>query len=52
VLGVVPRLVSLYREAGVQWNPGDHLCVAGELLPAQLAGPRWGIKGEIVELSR
>lgn len=52
VLGVVPQLVSRHRDAGIQWNPGDHLCVAGELLPAEPAGPRWAIKGEIVELSR
>ena len=51
VLGVVTRLVYL-RGAGVQWNPSDHLCVAGELLAAEPAGPSWVIKGEIVELSR
>jgi hypothetical protein len=51
VLGVVPRLVAPYRE-GVKWDPADHLCVAGELLPAEPVGPRWAIRGEIVELSR
>ena len=34
VLGVVPRLVSPYQ-AGVKWDPSDHLCVAGELLAAE-----------------
>jgi hypothetical protein len=51
VLGAVPRLVSPYRE-GVKWDPSDHLCVAGELLAAEPNGPRWAIKGELVELSR
>jgi hypothetical protein len=40
VLGVVPRLVKPFR-AGVQWQPGDHWCVAGELLAAEPAGERW-----------
>ena len=52
VLDVVPRLVKPYRSAGVQWEPADHLCVAGELLPAEPVGPRWAIRGEIVELRR
>jgi hypothetical protein len=51
VLGTVPRLVKPYGK-GVQWNPADHLCVAGELLAAKPDGSRWAIKGEIVELSR
>jgi hypothetical protein len=51
VLGVAQRLVSPYR-ADVKWDPADHLCVAGELLPAEPVGPRWAIRGEIVELSR
>lgn len=51
VLGVVPQLVSL-RDAGVQWNPADDRCVAGELLAAEPVGPRWAIRGELVELSR
>jgi hypothetical protein len=52
VLGVVPRLVSPYRRAGVKWDPADHLCVAGELLPAEPVGESRAIKGEVVELSR
>jgi hypothetical protein len=51
VLGAVPRLVSPYG-AGVKWDPSDHLCVAGELLSAEPAGPGWAIRGELVELSR
>jgi hypothetical protein len=51
VLGAVHKLVSPYR-AGVKWNPSDHLCVAGELLPTEPVDERWAIKGDIVELSR
>lgn len=51
VLGVVPRLVAPYG-GGVKWDPADHLCVAGELLLAEPIGPRWAIRGEIVELAR
>ncbi|WP_165762784.1 hypothetical protein [Mycolicibacterium iranicum] len=54
-LGTEPRLVSAYR-SGVKWNPADHWCIAGELLPveppARLAGPGWAIKGDLIELSR
>lgn len=51
VLGVVPRLVHR-RDNGVQWTPGDHWCVAGELLAAEPVDSRWAIRGELVELSR
>lgn len=51
VLGVVPRLVVL-RGVGVQFNPSDHLCVAGELLAAEPVDDRWAIKGRVIELSR
>lgn len=50
VLGDVHRLVSPYGK-GVQWHPADHQCVAGELLYTEPVGPRWAIKGEIIELS-
>lgn len=50
VLGVLPRLVSPYRE-GVKWDPADHRCVAGELLAAQPVGSRWAIRGEVIELA-
>ena len=45
VLGAVPRLVAPYQ-AGVKWDPSDHLCVAGELL-AEPVDDRWAIKGAI-----
>ncbi|BBY73559.1 hypothetical protein MPRF_04580 [Mycolicibacterium parafortuitum] len=51
VIGKSSRLVSTFRE-GVQWNPTDHDCVAGELLLAEPVDDRWAIKGEIVELLR
>jgi hypothetical protein len=51
VLGAVHRLVSPYRE-GVKWDPSDHLCVAGELLPAEPVDSRWAVSGDLVELSR
>ncbi|WP_328352733.1 hypothetical protein OG976_20305 [Mycobacterium sp. NBC_00419] len=50
VLGVSPRLASPYRE-GVKWDPADHRCVAGELLAADPIGPRWAIRGEVIELA-
>ena len=50
-LGVVPRLVYL-RDVGVQWNPADDRCAAGELLAAEPVGEHWAIRGEIVEVSR
>jgi hypothetical protein len=49
VLGAVPRLVYPHRN-GVKWDPADHLCVAGELLPIEPVDNRWAIKGDIVEL--
>lgn len=66
VLGVVPQLVKPYGKnwettttaAGVQWNPSDEMCVAGELLPdvtgeQQLTeAPHWAIKGQLIELIR
>jgi hypothetical protein len=51
VLGVLPRLASPYRE-GVKWDPADHWCVAGELLASDPVGPRWAIKGELIEVAR
>ena len=51
MLGAVQQLVYPYR-ADVKWDPADHLCVAGELLPAEPVSPRWAIRGELVELSR
>ncbi len=51
VLGPVEKLVSPHG-AGVKWNPSDHMCIAGELLPAEPVDERWAIKGDIIELSR
>jgi hypothetical protein len=58
VLGVVPRLVSPYRQ-DVKWDPADHWCLAGELLRAEPdgpraepVGPRWAIKGKLIEVTR
>lgn len=54
VLGAVPQLVSVYR-SGVKWDPTDHWCLAGELLPAVTDGPidsRWALRGDLFALSR
>lgn len=51
VLGIKQRLVYPYR-ADVKWDPDDHMCVAGELLPAEPVDERWAIRGELIELSR
>ncbi|MCA2250817.1 hypothetical protein JF729_23845 [Mycobacterium intracellulare] len=51
VLGTVPQLVRPHRPAGT-WNPGDHWCLAGELLPAEPVDKCWAIRGQIVEISR
>jgi hypothetical protein len=50
LLGVVPRLVKPFGN-GVQWNPADHRCAAGELLAAD-SDHNCAIRGEIVKLSR
>jgi hypothetical protein len=44
VLGATGTLVHL-RGEGVQWNPADHLCVAGQLLTTQTAGKTWALSG-------
>ena len=46
VLGATGTLVHL-RGEGVQWNPADHLCVAGQLLITQTAGHTWTLSGAI-----
>lgn len=52
VIGAVPRLVYL-RGEGVQWNPSDDRCFAGDLVPADLDfdGTGWAIKGELLEIA-
>ena len=46
VLGVTDMLVHL-RGTGVQWNPADHLCMAGQVLCQQVPGRTWTLSGEI-----
>ena len=46
MLGTAGPLVHL-RGEGVQWNPADHLCVAGQLLIKQAAGNAWTLSGAI-----
>jgi len=46
VLGVTDMLVHL-RRTGVQWNPADHLCMAGQVLCRQVPGGTWTLSGEI-----
>lgn len=37
------------RLRGVQWNPADHLCVAGQLIWQDAArGPAWRLSGELL----
>lgn len=46
VLGTDNKLVYL-RGTGVQWNPADHLCVAGQVVCRQARGTTWTLSGEI-----
>ncbi len=46
VLGVTDMLVHP-RGTGVQWNPADHLCMAGQVLCQQVPGGTWTLSGEI-----
>ncbi|HET9015729.1 MAG TPA: hypothetical protein VFN57_09030 [Thermomicrobiaceae bacterium] len=50
VLGSVWHLVHRFRKEGVQWNPSDQLCVAGEVLLEVADGPDWQLSGEVWEL--
>jgi hypothetical protein len=47
VLGSQHQLVYL-RANGVQWNPADHLCVAGQVL--RRVGDRWRLSGRVCSL--
>ncbi|WP_141772512.1 hypothetical protein [Mycolicibacterium neoaurum] len=51
VLGEVPQLVRPQGRAGV-WNPADHLCVAGELIPGRPCSQSWAIRGRMFEVYR
>lgn len=46
VLGVPYQLVFL-RGGGVQWNPGDHMCMAGQLTYVPADKETWALSGEI-----
>jgi hypothetical protein len=46
VLGTTDMLVRL-RGTGVQWNPADHLCMAGQVLCRPASGGTWTLSGEI-----
>lgn len=46
VLGTTDMLVHL-RGNGVQWNPADHLCMAGQVLCQPALGGTWTLSGEI-----
>lgn len=45
VLGT-DTLVHL-RGPSVQWNPADHLCVAGQVVSRQVPGTKWMLSGKI-----
>jgi hypothetical protein len=39
------------RARGVQWNPADHLCIAGQLIRQDAArGPAWRLSGELLSV--
>ena len=46
VLGSTGRLVCM-RGTGVQWNPADHRCLAGQVLCRAAPGNTWSLSGEI-----
>ncbi|WP_157559862.1 hypothetical protein [Nocardioides sp. Soil777] len=48
VLGARPRLAHTHGQ-GVQWNPADERCVAGQL--TRRPGVRWELSGEVYEVS-
>jgi hypothetical protein len=50
VLGVAKRLLWPWRNS-VQWNPADHLCLAGEVLDSDQSDD-WVLSGQISELHR
>lgn len=51
VLGIADRLVYL-RGTRVQWNPADHLCMAGQVLRQEKPGNTWSLSGEIYVVER
>jgi hypothetical protein len=51
VLGVTDRLVYS-RGTGVQWNPADHLCIAGQVLCREAPGDAWTLSGQIYAIEQ
>jgi hypothetical protein len=49
VLGRIDKLAFL-RGDGVQWNPSDHMCMAGQVTIARHVGDSWKLSGEVHEL--
>ena len=49
VLGEVARLAYV-RSSGVQWNPRDHACAAGQLLCEPADQRFWTLSGQGFEL--
>jgi hypothetical protein len=45
--GIAVTAVALVYQC-LQWNPADHLCVAGQLL--RRPGDRWRLRGEVYRL--
>jgi hypothetical protein len=46
VLGVTDELIYL-RGDGVQWNPSDHQCMAGQILVQPTPSTTWTLSGQI-----
>jgi hypothetical protein len=44
------RLVWPFGRTGIQWNPADDRCVAGELLTAPARGTAWRLSGALFEV--
>ncbi len=44
------RSLVWVRDNGVQWNPGDDLCLAAELLIRPYVGPTWLISGTLFQI--
>jgi hypothetical protein len=49
VLGHVDKF-AYPRASGVQWNPGDHACMAGQVANEPAAGDSWTLSGQIQEV--
>jgi hypothetical protein len=49
VLGRVDKL-AFTRGSGVQWNPGDHACMAGQIISEPTDKDSWSLSGQVYEL--